>query len=91
MVLPRLATTYERHLRAVTHSPTDPPVRRALRLVLSDTIEDWHAGERLVQRLVTRPHDVAAVHDFLRHLESAVVAAGARSGLVTLGDSVPEN
>jgi hypothetical protein len=91
VVLPRLATTYERHLRAVTHSPTDPPVRRALRLVLNDTIEDWHTGERLVQRLVTRPHDVAAVHDFLRHLESAVVAAGARSGLVTLGESVPEN
>jgi hypothetical protein len=91
VVLPRLATTYERHLRAVSHSPTDPPVRRALGLVLNDTVEDWHAGERLVQRLVTRPHDVAAVHDFLRHLESAVVAAGARSGLVTLGKSVPEN
>jgi hypothetical protein len=90
VALPRLVTTYTRHLQAVAESASDAPVRRALRLVLNDTVEDWHAGERLVQRLVTRPHDVAAVHDFLRGLESAVVAAGARSGLVALGDSVPE-
>jgi hypothetical protein len=43
-----------------------------------------------VQRLVTRPHDVAAVHEFLQHLESAVVGAGARSGLVTFPGVVPE-
>jgi hypothetical protein len=42
-----------------------------------------------VQRLVTRPHDVAAVHEFLQRLESAVVGAGAVSGLVTLPPSVP--
>ena len=62
----------------VTARLTDAPVSRALRLVLNDEIEDWHAGERLVQRLVTRPHDVAAVHDFLRHLESAVVGGRGR-------------
>ncbi len=68
VVLPRLVTSYERHLRAV--SPvTDAPVARALRLVLNDEIDDWHAGERLVQRLMTRPHDVAAVHEFLQRLE----------------------
>ena len=48
------------------------------------------AGERLVERLVTRPHDVAAVHEFLQRLETAVVGAGARSGLVVLPASVPE-
>ena len=53
---------------------------RALRLVLNDEIEDWQAGERLVQRLVTRPHDVAAVHEFLQRLKSAVVGAGAHLG-----------
>ncbi len=67
----------------------DGPVRRALRLVLRDEIEDWTAGERLVQRLVTRPHDVSAVYGFQEQLESAVVAAGAREGLVALPDSVP--
>ena len=82
VVLPRLVTTYERHLRAVA-PVTDAPLGRALRLVLRDEIEDWQAGERLVQRLVTRPHDVAAVHGFLQHLESVAVGAGAASGLVT--------
>ncbi len=89
VVLPRLVTSYERHIRA-TDPVTDAPVARALRLVLNDEIEDWHTGERLVQRLVTRPHDVAAVHEFLQRLETAVVTAGARSGLVTLPESVPE-
>jgi hypothetical protein len=87
VVLPRLVTTYERHLR-VAAPVTDGPVLRALRLVLNDEIDDWQAGERLVEGLVTRPHDVAAVYQFLERLESAVVGAGARSGLVTLPESV---
>ena len=66
-----------------------PADRRALRLVLRDEVEDWLAGERLVQRLVTRPHDVAAVHGFQQHLESVAVAAGAHSGLVDLPEGVP--
>jgi hypothetical protein len=90
VALPRLVTSYERHLGAVA-PVTDGPVARALRLVLNDEIEDWRAGERLVQRLVTRPHDVVAVHEFLQRLESAVVAAGAVSGLVTFPASVPED
>jgi hypothetical protein len=90
VVLPRLVVTYDRHLRAAS-SATDRPVARALRLVLNDELEDWRAGEHLVQRLVTRPHDVAAVHEFLQHLESAVVGAGARSGLVTFPGFVPED
>ncbi len=88
VVLPRLVTSYTRHLQA-TAPVADGPLRRALRLVLRDEIEDWAAGERLVQRLVTGPHDVAAVYAFQERLESAVVAAGAHAGLVTLPDSVP--
>lgn len=88
VVLPRLVTTYERHLRAVG-PVTDGPVARALRLVLNDEIEDWRAGERLVERLVTRPHDVAAVYEFLQRLESAAVRAGASSGLLTIPGPVP--
>jgi hypothetical protein len=87
VVLPRLVTTYERHL-GVAGAVTDGPVLRTLRLVLNDEIDDWRAGERLVQRLVTRPHDVAAVYEFLQRLESAAVGAGARSGLVPLPESV---
>ena len=88
VVLPRLVTTYTRHLRVVA-PVADGPLRRALRLVLRDDIEDWLAGERLLQRLMTRPHDVAAVHGFLQQLESATVAAGAHSGLVDLPEGVP--
>jgi hypothetical protein len=88
VVLPRLVTTYTRHLRVVA-PVADGPLRRALRLVLRDDVEDWLAGERLVQRLMTRPHDVAAVHGFLQHLESVAVAAGAHSGLVDLPEGVP--
>jgi hypothetical protein len=81
VVLPRLVVSYERHL-AATAEPTDGPVIRALRLILNDEIEDWRAGEHLIERLVTRPHDVAAVVDYQQRLESALVGAGARSGLV---------
>ena len=88
VVLPRLVTTYTRHLRVVA-PVADAPLARALRLVLRDEVEDWLAGERLVQRLVTRPHDVAAVYGFQEHLESVAVAAGAHSGLVELPDWVP--
>jgi hypothetical protein len=88
VVLPRLVTSYVRHLR-VASPITDAPVARALRLVLNDETEDWQAGERLVQRLVTRPHDVEAVYQFQQRLESVVVAAGARQGLVAFPDTVP--
>jgi hypothetical protein len=81
VVMPRLVVSYERHLRAA--SPvTDAPLIRALRLVLADEIEDWHAGERLVQRLVTRPQDVEAVYAFQQRLELAVVGSSLASGLV---------
>ena len=81
VVLPRLVVSYGRHLAAA--SPVaDGPVIRALRLILADEVEDWHVGERLVQRLVTRPHDVAAVYAYLQQLESVVVNASVASGLV---------
>lgn len=80
VVLPRLVTGYTRHLGA-TSPVSDGPVIRALRLVLTDEIEDWHAGERLVQGLLTGPDDVAAVSALHQKLESAVVEAGSSGGL----------
>ena len=88
VVLPRLVTSYTRHLRVVA-PVADAPLARALQLVLRDGVDDWMAGERLVQRLVHRPHDVAAVYDFQEGLESVAVASGAHSGLVTLPPWVP--
>ncbi len=83
VVLPRLVTSYRRHLDLTT-PVADAPVARALRLVLHDEVEDWLAGERLVQGLLTRPHDVAAVASFQERLESAVVGAGTHPGLAAL-------
>ena len=83
VVLPRLVVTYQRHL-GMTSSITDGPLIRALRLVLADEIEDWHAGELLLQRLVTRVDDVAAVHAVHQHLEMLVVGSGVVTGLVNL-------
>jgi hypothetical protein len=83
VVLPRLVTTYTRHLEMVA-PVADAPLARALRLVQRDSVDDWMDGERLVQRLMTRPHDVTAVYQFQEHLEAVAVAAGAHSGLVGL-------
>jgi hypothetical protein len=70
---------------------TDGPVIRTLQLVLNDEIADWRAGERMVQRLVTRPHDVDAVYQFLQRLEAGVVGAGVHSGLVPFPLAVPDD
>jgi hypothetical protein len=80
VVLPRLVTGYSAHLRS-TAPVSDGPVIRALRLVLTDEIEDWHAGERLVQGLLVRPDDVAPVSACQHKLESMVVEAGTGIGL----------
>ncbi|MHB1710823.1 MAG: hypothetical protein ACYCV7_05410 [Acidimicrobiales bacterium] len=83
VIMPRLVVSYGRHLRAAS-AVADAPLIRTLRLVLADELEDWHAGERLVQRLMTRPHDVEAVHPFLQRLEKEVVGSSLTSGLVRL-------
>jgi hypothetical protein len=80
VVLPRLVTGYSDHLRA-SAPVSDGPVIRALRLVLTDEIEDWHAGERLVQGLLIRPDDVAQVSARQQKLESVVVEASTSAGL----------
>jgi hypothetical protein len=80
VVLPRLVTGYSDHLRA-TAPVSDGPVIRALRLVLTDEIEDWHAGERLVQGLLIRPDDVAQASARQQKLESVVVEASTSAGL----------
>lgn len=80
VVLPRLVTGYTGHLGA-TAAVSDGPVIRALRLVLTDEIEDWHAGERLVQGLLTRPDDVAPASALVQKLESVVVESGTSAGL----------
>lgn len=73
-ILPRLVVSYERHLGAVTPA-TDGPLARALRLVLADEVEDWHAGEELVQCPVMGAENIAGVHAFQQRLETAVASS----------------
>jgi hypothetical protein len=81
VVMPRLVTTYARHLvRAVP--VTDGPTIRALDLVSRDDVALWRAGETLLQELLRRPHDAAVAAAVHQRLESIVVAAAAGPGLV---------
>ncbi len=85
VVLPRLITGYNLHLRRV--SPVvDAPTTRGLRLVLRDEIEEWQALEALTQALLRRPHDVAVVTGHQQRLEEII--AGQEQGSCR-GPAVP--
>jgi hypothetical protein len=81
VVLPRLVTSYRRHLRA-TSGAADQPVRRALRLVLRDEVGAWVEGEALVELLLRTPEDVSAAAQARIRLETGLVEAGFGPGLV---------
>jgi hypothetical protein len=81
VLLPRLLSTYERHLR---HSVpvTDGPTIRVLRLVLRDEVESWQLGEMLLERTVRSPEDVRAVAALQVRLETTIVESRLGPGLV---------
>jgi hypothetical protein len=81
VVLPRLVTSYQRHLRAAS-TVAETPTRRALRLVLRDEIEAWAGGEALVEGLLRGPGDVSAAAQAQLALETGLVEAGLGAGLV---------
>jgi len=76
VVLPRLITGYNLHLRRVS-AVVDAPTTRGLRLVLRDEIEEWQALEVLTEALLRRPHDVAVVTGHQQRLEEIIAGAGA--------------
>jgi hypothetical protein len=75
VVVPRLVTAYGRHRHAAT-AVADGPVRRALRLVLTDLVADWQDGEALVQQLVRSPADATRAAEAQAAVESALSADG---------------
>jgi hypothetical protein len=81
VVLPRLVTSYQRHLRSAS-ATAERPTRRALRLVLRDEIEAWAGGEAQVEALLRTPGDVEAAAQAQRSLETRLVEAGVAPGLV---------
>jgi hypothetical protein len=86
VVLPRTVTGYALHLRRV-RTVSEAPLRRCLRLVLRDELEQWQAIEAMIQMLLRRPHDVAVVTAHQQRLEEMVAGGGA--GLVPWPDPRP--
>jgi hypothetical protein len=80
-VLPRLVASYATHLDAVS-AIADPALRRSLRQVAAETVDDWAHGERVLQGLLASPDDVTRAGLAQAQVESALVAGG---GLVGRG------
>jgi hypothetical protein len=79
VLLPHTAVAYGDHLDHA--SPiSDGPAIRALRLVLSDQLDHWHAGEALLQALLRSEADVERAASHQLRLERLLVAAGGVAG-----------
>jgi hypothetical protein len=79
VVVPRLATAYDDHLRAAV-AVSDAPVMRALGLALADEWDDWREGEALIQRLLRGEEEVARAAAHQDRLERLLVRAGGITG-----------
>jgi hypothetical protein len=88
VVVPRLLTTYGRHLRRAAPA-TDAPAVRALRLVRRDEVESWEAGEALLEHLVVGAGDAAAAAAVQARLEAGLVASWAGWGLLPWPQEAP--
>ncbi|HXQ18673.1 MAG TPA: hypothetical protein VN781_03500 [Acidimicrobiales bacterium] len=80
-VLPRLLSTYGRHLRRAVPA-TDAPVVRALRLVRTDELAAWQAGEALLQSLIDTAETAAVAAAAAARLEAQLLTGHAAVGLV---------
>ncbi|MGH9229255.1 MAG: hypothetical protein ACRD07_11120 [Acidimicrobiales bacterium] len=75
VLVPHAASAYGHHLDRA--SPVgDGPTIRALRLVLSDQLDQWHEGEALLQAQLRSLADVDRASSQQRQLETLLVAAG---------------
>ncbi|MHB1584588.1 MAG: hypothetical protein ACYCU7_13690 [Acidimicrobiales bacterium] len=82
VVLPRLLVGYRRHL-SLAAPVADGPTIRALRLTVRDELDEWQAGEALLQELLAgRPMAAASVAETQQRLENILVSGGIGSGLV---------
>jgi hypothetical protein len=72
VVLPRQVANYQDHLDTAS-SITDGPTIRALELVLADDLADWRRGERLLQRHLVSPREVAQAAAHQGTLEALLV------------------
>ena len=84
VVIPRTIAAYSFHL---THTSTvaDAPVIRALRFALGDEMEDWRAGEALLQSLIRSDDDARRAASRQAELEVLAVRAGGIAGPGSIG------
>ncbi|MGH9148998.1 MAG: hypothetical protein ACRD0F_01485 [Acidimicrobiales bacterium] len=68
VVLPRLLATYDRHCRRANPA-SDGPMVRALQRISADEVEEWRAGEAMVQECVREALGVRRAADHQVRLE----------------------
>jgi len=80
-VLPRLLTSYGRHLRRAVPA-TDAPVIRALRLVRRDELAAWQVGEARLEALIDTAEGAELAAATVGRLEATLATGGSGVGLV---------
>jgi hypothetical protein len=76
VVLPRLVVLHDGWV-AVLSPVADGALLRTLRLVVADEVDDWRAGEQVLQAVLAGGCDLALVADFQCRTEGLLVAGGA--------------
>jgi hypothetical protein len=84
VIVPRIIAAYSFHLDH-TSMVADAPVIRTLRFALNDELEDWRAGEMLVQSLIGSEEDARRAAARLADLEVLAVRAGGIAGPGSIG------
>jgi len=79
VLVPYAASAYRHHLDR-TSPVSDGPTIRALRLVLSDQLDQWHEGEALLHTQLRSDADVDRASAHQRRLEGLLVATGGIAG-----------
>lgn len=74
VLVPHMVTAYSRHLEAASPA-TDGPVIRALQLILRDELDDWRAGEMLLQSLLRSAENVERAASHQATLEKLLLDA----------------
>ena len=72
MVYPRLAASYERHLREMSETSDSASVR-STRIVLDDLCSDWRDGELALQDLIVSSESSQRAAEVVSALECLLV------------------
>lgn len=75
VLVPRLVATYAAHVDA-TSPVTDGPTIRALGLILADELDEWRAGEGMLQSLIVTESTARSAARHQADIEALVAPAG---------------